>query len=83
MKQSRNTHWKKPLPCSSINLRAFSKKEGVPSASSKASKIGLPTTKDFTGCLLLTRTEIQKINHPNETPKQTDQFGKPQMINIK
>ena len=58
MKQSRNTHWKKPLPCSSINLRAFSKKEGVPSASSKASKIGLPRTEDFAGNLSFTIKEI-------------------------
>jgi hypothetical protein len=41
-------------PCSSINLKAFSRKDGDPSTSSIASKIGLPMTKDFTGCLSFT-----------------------------
>lgn len=40
---------KRKLPWSSTNLRAFSKKEGDPSISSKASKIGLPITIDFPG----------------------------------
>lgn len=35
------------LPCSSTYLRAFSKKEGVPSISSNASKTGRPRTLDF------------------------------------
>jgi len=41
-------------PWSSINLKAFSRKDGDPSTSSIASKIGLPMTKDFTGCLSFT-----------------------------
>jgi hypothetical protein len=31
-----------------MKQRAFSKKEGLPSMSSRASNMGLPTTKDFT-----------------------------------
>lgn len=41
------------LPYFSRNLSAFSRNDGPPSISSKASKIGLPTTKDLTGCLSL------------------------------
>lgn len=37
------------LPWSSTYLRAFSKKDGVPSISSNASKTGLPRTTDFAG----------------------------------
>lgn len=46
------------LPYSSINLRAFSKKDGDPSTSSRASKIGLPTTIDFTVCLSFTNNKL-------------------------
>lgn len=45
-----------------MNLRAFSKKDGVPSTSSKASKIGLPRTSYFTVSLSFTIEEM-KINH--------------------
>lgn len=43
-----------------MNLRAFSKKDGLPSISSSASKIGLPTMVDFTGCISLTAEEKSK-----------------------
>jgi hypothetical protein len=36
------------IPCISMKERAFSKNEGLPSISSRASNIGLPMTKDFT-----------------------------------
>lgn len=39
------------LPYFSRNRRAFSRKDGPPSISSSASRIGLPTTKDLTGRL--------------------------------
>jgi hypothetical protein len=37
------------IPYCSMKRSAFSKKEGLPSISSRASNMGLPTTKDFTG----------------------------------
>jgi hypothetical protein len=37
------------IPYCSMKRSAFSKKEGLPSISSRASDMGLPTTKDFTG----------------------------------
>jgi hypothetical protein len=37
------------VPYCSMKRSAFSKKEGLPSISSRASNMGLPTTKDFTG----------------------------------
>lgn len=36
-----------------MKVSAFSKKDGLPSISCKASSIGLPTTKDLTGLRLL------------------------------
>jgi hypothetical protein len=44
-----------------MNLRAFSKKDGVPSTSSKASKIGRPRTAYFTVSLSFTTEKMQKI----------------------
>lgn len=52
----------KDPPCSSTNLRAFSKKDGAPSSSSRASKIGRPTTLDFVGSLSFTIKIVQKNN---------------------
>lgn len=43
----------KVLPYFSRNLSAFSKKDGPPSISSSASKIGRPTTRDLIGRLSL------------------------------
>lgn len=43
-----------------MNLRAFSKKVGVPSTSSRASKIGLPMTVDLTGSTSFT-IEVKKF----------------------
>lgn len=47
-----------------MNLKAFSKKDGFPSTSSKASKIGRPMTVDFIGSPLFftsfTIEEMQK-----------------------
>jgi len=54
-------------PCSSMNVRAFSKNDGVPSTSSNASKIGRPITVDLTGSLSFT-IEVQK-NHIKEKLK--------------
>lgn len=48
------------IPCISRNRRAFSKKDGPPSISSNASKMGLPTTKDFTGRFSLPEQNIQE-----------------------
>lgn len=45
----KNKDFLRILPCSSTYLRAFSKKDGVPSISSNASKTGLPRTTDFAG----------------------------------
>jgi hypothetical protein len=52
-----------------MKQRAFSKKEGLPSMSSRASNMGLPTTKDFTGLRSLPEEkthyqimQIQKVN---------------------
>lgn len=45
------------LPNFSRNRRAFSRNDGPPSISSRASKIGLPTTKDLTGRLSLPEWE--------------------------
>jgi hypothetical protein len=42
-----------PPPCFSRKRRAFSKKEGLPSISSSASRIGLPVTNDFIGLFSL------------------------------
>lgn len=50
-------------PYSSIKLRAFSKKDGVPSTSSKASKTGLPITEDFTGGPSFTAKDVRKISN--------------------
>ena len=47
-------------PWSSINLKAFSRKDGDPSTSSKASKIGMPMARDFTGCLSFTTGKTVK-----------------------
>lgn len=47
-------------PYSSTNLRAFSKKHGAPSTSSKASKIGTPIIVDFAGGFSFAVKEIQK-----------------------
>lgn len=45
-----------------MNLIAFSKNDGVPSTSSKASKIGLPMTGNFTGFSFTAREMHRKIN---------------------
>jgi hypothetical protein len=42
-----------PPPCFSRKRRAFSKKEGLPSISSSASRIGLPVTNDLIGLFSL------------------------------
>lgn len=47
-----------------MNVRAFSKNDGVPSTSSKASKIGRPITVDLAGSLSFT-IEVQE-NHIKE-----------------
>lgn len=67
-------------PCSSMNLRAFSKKDGVPSTSSRASKIGRPMTVDLTGSASFTIQEqkilkeskkiIRLLQHQTETSLQ-------------
>lgn len=44
-----------------MNVRAFSKNDGVPSTSSKASKIGRPITVDLAGSLSFTVEAVQKI----------------------
>jgi hypothetical protein len=41
------------LPYFSKNLKAFSRKDGLPSISSNASRIGRPTTSDLIGLLSL------------------------------
>jgi len=41
------------LPCFSRKHKAFSRKEGLPSISSSASSIGLPTTSDLIGLFSL------------------------------
>lgn len=51
------------LPKFSRNLRAFSRKDGPPSISSSASKIGLPTTNDLTGRFSLPGN--QKVINPS------------------
>lgn len=56
---------KENLPCSSIYLRAFSRKDGDPSTSSRASKTGLPMTKGFMGTLSLT---AEGENKASESP---------------
>lgn len=48
------------LPYFSRKRRAFSRKDGPPSISSSASRIGLPTTKDLTGRLSLPTSTIRK-----------------------
>lgn len=52
------------LPCSSTYLRAFSKKDGVPSISSNASKTGRPRTRDLGDdrSFAAVIKEIDKIN---------------------
>lgn len=55
-------------PCSSMNFRAFSKNDGVPSTSSKASKIGRPMTVDLGGSLSFTIKKEQK-NYIKERKK--------------
>lgn len=61
-------------PCSSINVKAFSKNEGVPSTSSKASKIGRPITVDLAGSLSFTVEAVQKI-HIKGKKKVTDFYS--------
>ena len=49
------------LPYFSRNRRAFSRKDGPPSISSSASRIGLPTTRDLIGRLSLPGSTAQNI----------------------
>lgn len=49
------------LPYFSRNRRAFSRKDGPPSISSKASRIGLPTTRDLIGRLSLPGNTTKNI----------------------
>lgn len=52
---------KRDSPCSSINLRAFSRKDGAPSTSSRASKIGLPMTGNLTAGATKAKAEGKKL----------------------
>lgn len=58
------------LPYFSRKFSAFSRKEGPPSISSKASRIGLPTTKDLTGRLSFPE---RKVNCLKNNENGTDQ----------
>jgi len=50
-----------------MNLRAFSRKEGDPSMSSKASKTGLPMTIDLPGSLSFSALKKRKRTVRKET----------------
>lgn len=56
-------------PCSSRNLRAFSRNDGVPSTSSRASKIGRPRTKDFGVCLSFAIKQSEEKESAHESIK--------------
>jgi len=55
------------LPYFSRNRRAFSRKDGPPSISSRASRIGLPTTRDLIGRLSLPGNTTKKFSENEDT----------------
>lgn len=53
---------KSDIPYVSIKVRAFSRKDGLPSMSSKASRIGLPITMDLVDRRLLPMRPVIRCN---------------------